>query len=216
MAMTLVGVFDSTAEAREACRKLETSGIDRRAMRMTSGESAPVVSESRMPSMEQGMGAVRNFFSSLFGQDHAAETRAGHYSEAVRRGSAVVTVSVQDDEQADRVAELLEGCGAIDIDERIEQWRADGYRGHDPASKAYTRKGSSAERARIAAVAPLERERPAGWLDDGAMSPMAEHLRDDPLGAGPRAAMARPASYDGPERRRQSSAPTGMERRARH
>ena len=68
----------------------------------------------------------RGFFARLFGLGDDDDS-SSHYGEAVRRGNAVVSVSLGDDSRADEICELLERCGAADVDERVEQWKADGY-----------------------------------------------------------------------------------------
>ncbi len=54
------------------------------------------------------------------------EEDAQHYTEAVRRGGILLAVRSQD-EQAQRVAEILGEDGAVNIDERVEQYRSQGY-----------------------------------------------------------------------------------------
>lgn len=59
------------------------------------------------------------------GLSHAdAET----YAEGVRRGGTLVTVRAQAD-TAERVMHLLEKSGSIDLDERAQDWRAQGWTG---------------------------------------------------------------------------------------
>jgi len=45
----------------------------------------------------------------------------------VRRGGAVVKVDVDEDAQVDEAREALQNAGAVDIDERINEWRASGW-----------------------------------------------------------------------------------------
>lgn len=65
------------------------------------------------------------------------ETEAEYYAEAVRRGSALVTVRVDDDRVED-VEDIISRHGAFDIDERAEQWRNAGWKGYDPAAEPYS------------------------------------------------------------------------------
>lgn len=51
---------------------------------------------------------------------------AQHYTEAVRRGSVLLAVRAQDTD-AQRVAEILDADGAINIDERAAQYRQEGF-----------------------------------------------------------------------------------------
>lgn len=123
---TLVGVFDEFSEAQEASRKLEGAGIPRQSIQVNVSQpgSTPLASRAS-GEPEEHEGAISRFFSNLFGSND--ESDAAHYAEAVRRGSAVVTVSVADGDRVDEIAALLEDCGAVDVDERVEQWKASGY-----------------------------------------------------------------------------------------
>jgi uncharacterized protein (TIGR02271 family) len=72
------------------------------------------------------MDKIENFFGRLFGSDDRPE-EVGHYTEAVRRGAAMLSIDVRDDSRVDEVRALLGRLGAVDIDERVTQWRATGY-----------------------------------------------------------------------------------------
>lgn len=81
-------------------------------------------------------GGISGFFESLFGSD-VDERDRGLYSEAARRGSTVVTVTVADD-QVERVADLMERYDAVDVDRLEAQYGATGYTAYDPAAPVYT------------------------------------------------------------------------------
>lgn len=55
-----------------------------------------------------------------------SESDAHTYSEGVRRGGTLVTVRT-DDAHAARVMDILEEHGSIDVDERAQNWRAEGW-----------------------------------------------------------------------------------------
>jgi hypothetical protein len=57
-----------------------------------------------------------------------SEGEAETYAEGVRRGGTLVTVRA-DETQADRALNLLNRAGSIDLDERAEGWRAQGWTG---------------------------------------------------------------------------------------
>lgn len=57
-----------------------------------------------------------------------SEEDAQTYAEGVRRGGTLVTVRA-DDGRADRVMEILRQGGSIDLDERAQGWRAQGWTG---------------------------------------------------------------------------------------
>jgi hypothetical protein len=67
-----------------------------------------------------------------------AEEEAGYYAEGLRRGGVVVAVRI-DGLMADRAADMLRRQGAVDIDQRIAEWRHSGWTGYDPnAEPPYT------------------------------------------------------------------------------
>jgi uncharacterized protein (TIGR02271 family) len=139
MAITLVGIFDSVADAQDARRLLLQEGLDESMVRLTSSDTA---------SMQGGAVTTedrRGFFARLFGLDEPDEN-VGHYAEAVRRGSTIVTVELDDESRASQIVSLLEESGAIDVDRRMEQWKASGYTGYDPTAAPYTADEAQEER----------------------------------------------------------------------
>lgn len=57
-----------------------------------------------------------------------SEADAETYAEGVRRGGTLVTVKA-DDARITRVMDILERHGSIDLDERAQNWRAQGWTG---------------------------------------------------------------------------------------
>jgi hypothetical protein len=57
-----------------------------------------------------------------------SEGEAETYAEGVRRGGTLVTVRA-DETRADRILGILDRAGSIDLDERAEGWRAQGWTG---------------------------------------------------------------------------------------
>jgi hypothetical protein len=72
-----------------------------------------------------GVGAIVGLAGSLI---HAGvpHEEAHHYSEGVRRGGTLLVVKAAED-MADRVAQIMKGDGAADINARAAQWRQEGY-----------------------------------------------------------------------------------------
>jgi uncharacterized protein (TIGR02271 family) len=117
MTITISGVFETIVEAREASARLEQAGIDQQFIRVETGSSVRAGEEHE---------DRRGFFEKLFGwgdEDYSSS----YYDEAVRRGHSVLTVQLSDEGRADDVSSILESSGAIDVDERVEQWKATGY-----------------------------------------------------------------------------------------
>jgi stress response protein YsnF len=64
----------------------------------------------------------------------------------------VVTVEIDDDSQISRATEILEDCGALDVDERVEHWKAAGYTGYDEQAKPLTREEIARERESLQVI----------------------------------------------------------------
>jgi hypothetical protein len=84
------------------------------------------------------------------------------YAESVRRGGSLVTARA-DEPRADEVAAILRKNGAVDIARRAEEWKSDGWTGHDPKAEPMTAAEIERDRAKYA-------ERPS--------MPVAEGLSD--------------------------------------
>lgn len=130
---TVIGAFDDTPTAQRAVERLAQSGFDCDDVHLQHGQGDSLAGQQHDEARTQKKGG---FFARLFGMDDADDGRtqqhqhAEHaytYDEAVRRGSAVVVVDAHDDDQADRAATLLHELGAMDVDERSKQWRAEGW-----------------------------------------------------------------------------------------
>lgn len=114
MAKTVVGFFDDATDAQRAVERLQSSGISREYVDVARGETSTTnVSNDR--NEESG---ITRFFKSLFGDD---SDDADRYSK-VGQNSTVVTVHAQSDDEAERAADLLDECGAIDVDERSSKY----------------------------------------------------------------------------------------------
>jgi uncharacterized protein (TIGR02271 family) len=158
MSQVLVGVFDSFEQADQAQERLAQTGIPRGSMdvhansrtgdELTTGTAI----EGQTAPVEQGAAyRIGHFFGHLFG---GGETPAevGDYQEAVRRGGAVLTVTVVDEAQLNSVRSALHEAGAVDIEERVAQWKNSGYQGYDPSAVQYSVEETAAERQSFAVV----------------------------------------------------------------
>ncbi len=84
-----------------------------------------------------GVGAVAGGLIGGLTGVGVSEDDASYYAEAVRRGGALVTVRA-DDSRADEAASVMRNHGAVDIERRVEQWKQQGWRRHDPTATPYT------------------------------------------------------------------------------
>ncbi len=152
MAQTVAGVFDTAGEAENARAELVRAGFKESDVHVQShasylADNGTTDLRDRDTDTGEGfMAGVSHFFSSLFGGDE----HAGHYSEAVRRGGAVVLVDVTDDSSVESARIALANAGAVDIEKRAEAWRQEGYSGYDATARPYTTEQVTAERSRYA------------------------------------------------------------------
>ena len=151
MTQSIVGLFNSFENANAAKRSLISSGINESDIVVSPQSDITSTSTSATTTSTNASGGgfmqgIENFFSSLFGAD---PDNAGHYTEAVRRGNAVVTVDVDDESQVDTIRAALAQQGAVNIDERVETWRNSGYTGYRKNSAPYTAAEVAEERARV-------------------------------------------------------------------
>lgn len=64
------------------------------------------------------------------------EDDAHYYAESLRRGAALVSVTVHD-ANANRAMDILRSHNPIDIDTRVSQWRSEGWSRYDPSTEGY-------------------------------------------------------------------------------
>lgn len=152
MKKTVIGAFENNSEALQAKQELLSAGFSEQAMTMH-GSSQP---EADHPNHNPGfMEAIRSLFSWDL-DDFRDESYADHYAEAVRRGHAVLTIDI-DESEVDMVSDLMDDAGALDIDEKVMEWRSQGYgrdqssRPNDPDASLNTWAGSDPAPAGMAA-----------------------------------------------------------------
>jgi uncharacterized protein (TIGR02271 family) len=168
MSSVLVGMFDSRTEAEAAKARLVAAGFASSALSLTGGGStsggmsggasggmgmsgSSGSGETTSADEPHHEGAIARFFDRLFGegeQDHPERASySEHYSEAFNRGSYGLTVTAADDAEMTEAERILNECGAVDIDQKAEQWKKEGWTGGS---------ASRAESATGAGVAGLE------------------------------------------------------------
>ena len=93
---------------------------------------------------------------------------AEYYAEGVRRGGTLVTVNAPDN-QAEEAVDILNGHGAVDIEERGGSYRTGGYTGYNEAALPYTAEEVTRERDlyRAPATAAVGTTGTAGTVNAG-------------------------------------------------
>jgi uncharacterized protein (TIGR02271 family) len=120
MRQTIVGIFDTSEEARKAESRLIEKGFDRSMVDVSYREGTQATRHTDRHDDDDSIGS---FFRSLFGgSDHDADK----YTHVAHRSGSVVTVHANTKEEAERAADILDDAGAVDVDDRANQY---GYTG---------------------------------------------------------------------------------------
>ena len=130
MSKTIVAVFDDTTSAQNAVRELESSGVEKNHIRLTSNADAEPASGSWK---EKIFGLFENIL------EHVSDRNQAHdYAEAWRRGHYIVIADVES-ARVDMTVDILNRFGTVDLERRVEQWKSTGYSGqYDQTSLPYT------------------------------------------------------------------------------
>jgi uncharacterized protein (TIGR02271 family) len=125
MSYTVVGIFDSKTEARQAMNELVQKGFVEENIDISEGNYTDNTMQSTTTNSatdsNTGIGdSVGNFFSNLFSDDN---TRAQNYTNVARNSEAILTVQADSQERAKQVAEVFDRNGAIDVDDRSTQYQ---------------------------------------------------------------------------------------------
>lgn len=130
MPQILIAAFDRYAEAEQVKTELLSQGVASTDIQISASFNPETVNSSRVevigeePDEDATVAdKIGSFFHKVFGD--GSSQHAGRYPEAARRGSTVVTVSLDDESQISMVERIMEQNGAIDIDERSASWGSD-------------------------------------------------------------------------------------------
>lgn len=144
-AQTVIGFFDNHSDAQRAIEKLQSRGITRDRIDLsTSGTGMGTSSSnSSVEGVNPVSGSTRDensvartsddrtvdregrntnrftdFFNNLFGSD---KDDADRYSKVAANCSHIVTVHAQTGDEAEKAADILDDAGAVDVDERASK-----------------------------------------------------------------------------------------------
>lgn len=155
MTQTVVGVFDDYTQAQRALTELTDSGFGIENVKLDPEDQHSEARERVLRGDDDNDtdgGGIMGFFRSLFGTDDGDTTRhADVYSEAVRRGSYMLTVHADSDEQAERACDIMNRYDPVDIDERSSTWRNEGWSGYDTSAAVLSDDEIAQDRSRYAA-----------------------------------------------------------------
>ncbi|UIP34545.1 hypothetical protein [Stutzerimonas kunmingensis] len=138
MTQILIAAFDRYAEAEKVKAELVSEGVSSDDIQISASFNSDTVDSSRVEVVGEEPGEdatvadkIGSFFHKVFGD--GSSQHAGRYPEAARRGSTIVTVTLEDDvtvtleddSRVSAVERVMERNGAIDIDERSAKWGDD-------------------------------------------------------------------------------------------
>lgn len=120
MSRTITALFDSRSDAEAAKNRLHMANIDANHVHVHDQSSPGFRSEGAYSDhQDRGMwDSIKNAF--LPDEDRHA------YEEGVRRGGALLTADVEE-HQIDDAIRVLEDSNSIDVDDRSQQWRSQGW-----------------------------------------------------------------------------------------
>ncbi len=119
MSRTVTALYDTRQEAESARERL-SSAVDVEQVKIFDQESNSSSSGSSGSSDQGG-----SWLSKLFVSDDDRPA----YEEGVRRGGFMLCAEVDGDEDADRIVDILEQTSPVDLDERQQNWRGEGWQG---------------------------------------------------------------------------------------
>jgi len=119
MAQTVIGFFKESADAQKAVDRLQGKGISRQSIDVSTG----TYKDGTADPDGRNTNRVTDFFNKLFGHD---SDDAKRYSTVGQSNVTIVTVHAPSHDLAEEAADVLDDCGAIDVDEHAAQ---SGYSG---------------------------------------------------------------------------------------
>ncbi len=128
MAKTAVSLFSNEAEASTIVGRLEDAGISHDKICTFAEGGSNRFWGGASDFGDEASGSTADRVSSYLMRNGVPADDAQTYAEGVRRGHALVAVRCDDDE-ADRVIDILDGDDALDIDEQQSSWRSAGWTG---------------------------------------------------------------------------------------
>ena len=132
MKQTVVGLFDKSSDAQQAVQQLLSSGfsndnVDTSSGAMNAGTNTGIASNS-----DDHEGGIGKFFKNLFGDNDA-----DRYTKVASRSNSIVTVMAQSDDEAERAADILDENGAVDVDEKANEYGYTQTQGINSTSNNY-------------------------------------------------------------------------------
>jgi len=133
MAQTVVGIFDSSAEAQRAVEQLTSRGFS--SSNIDVANNTTNRSASSTGTGDEHESGIGRFFRTLFSDDDSDK-----YTTVANRSQSIVTVHAQSSDEAEMAADILDEYGAVDVDEKAASY---GYSRSDSGSGTLGMSGTS-------------------------------------------------------------------------
>ncbi len=123
MTQTVVGLFDKSSDAQDAVQQLISNGftdanVDVSLSNSSTGSTSSTGNTDFKLDSDEHESGVAKFFKNLFGDNDDAD----RFNKVASRGSSIVTVYAQSAEEAKKAANILDDNGAVDVDEKSDQY----------------------------------------------------------------------------------------------
>jgi uncharacterized protein (TIGR02271 family) len=163
---TITAMFDSRAEAERATEALVSqAGIARSAVRIDADAGPATTGGSASGTESKGlMASIADLF--------IPESDRHTYAEGMRRGGVLLSVRTEET-QMERVSDVLEASGAVDLDTREAEWRQSGWTGQSGAVVGAASGGSATG---VAAAPPAATDTTARTASTGAAAGREEAI----------------------------------------
>jgi len=122
--------FDNEADAEAAVARIAAEGVPRDQIRLVAGNPEGDVGPDRLTAEPRDKG----FFEGLSDFFMPEEDRYA-YAEGLSRGGFLVSLYTTPENQ-DRILDILDDEGTVDMDAREESWRSEGWRGYQASPSA--------------------------------------------------------------------------------
>lgn len=137
MQNTIIAVYDRFTNAQAAMQALLDSGFTRGSVQLNPHAGSTGV--------ERASSVAGGFFRTIFGA--AERDQRDMYAEAIRRGSSMLTVEADSDQQRELAISILVRFDPVDMDRRVAHWRDTGWSGYDESTPMLSDSEIETERA---------------------------------------------------------------------
>jgi len=126
MAKTVTCLFGSDSQASSIVRELEQSGISQGKICLFTNSGDNRFWDGASSFDDSAGGSHHDRVENYLITNGVPRDDARAYAEGVRRGHALIAVRCDDDE-VDRVVDILDNDDVLDLDERQDAWRSEGW-----------------------------------------------------------------------------------------